>query len=235
MEDYEKITFTEAKDYIQNELSDKQLNAATLIKTKLCLSKNNKQYKIIYTPFEKLNHNAKIMMVGITPGETQLINAYKAIKNGQAKTSLEAKRIGAFSGKLNEVLIGSLNSIWPKRKELFGVKDCKELFTEKNDIVHSTSLLKDAVFEKASKKNSSSDYVKFKDAYKIFKSDLLLEELNRYFIKECNTLSESIPIICLGDGVFNVVTKLKEEEIIKQDKIIFIPHPSFHQQLAFLL
>lgn len=207
----------EAKPMI-TKLSNNQMNKNYLVNSKLCLYGNEK-IRIVYTPFEYVNKNAKLVLIGITPGETQLLNAYRAVIDGQSEK--EIKKIAAFSGDMRRVLVNSLNSIWPKG--LFDVSDCAELFGEKNCLIHSTSLLKDAVFEFNQTKNC---FVDFREANKIWKNDILYKEFENNFLSECKKLSEDIVLICLGDRVFDVIEEAKEKDLINQDNIIFIPHPS---------
>lgn len=212
------MTFSEAKPLIEK-LQDNQLNKDYLIrKSKLCFQ-NNKKYWIVYIPFESINKNAKLMLVGITPGETQLIESYKKVPT--VKTEKAAKKDGAFSGPLRGILIKTLKSIWPKG--LFDINDCKELFDDKNTVVHSTSLLKDSVFELNERTGQVEN---FRAANKILSDKMLSNELETYFINESKSFSVNTPIICLGKGVFNVVKKLAKEQRIEQHNIIFIPHPS---------
>lgn len=199
-------------------LSTEQINKDFLVNSNLCISKDER-YRIVYTPFEYVNKKSKIVLIGITPGQTQLINAYEAVIEN--KSEKEIKKIAAFSGDMRRVLINSLNSIWPK--DLFGVSDCTQLFNVKNDLIHSTSLLKDAVFEYDTK---TGCYIDFKEATKIWKNEILYKEFESNFLMECKKLPEDIVLICLGDKVFNVISEAKQKNLIRQNNIIFVPHPS---------
>ncbi len=43
--------------------------------------------KIYYAPFEYINPNARVVLVGITPGPTQMVNA-----NNEARRALQARK-----------------------------------------------------------------------------------------------------------------------------------------------
>lgn len=61
--------------------------------------------KIYYAPFEYINPSARIVLVGITPGPTQMVNANnearRALQAGKSNTEAiqAAKSVGAFSGE----------------------------------------------------------------------------------------------------------------------------------------
>ncbi|MEF8747353.1 MAG: hypothetical protein V5B31_05795 [Candidatus Accumulibacter propinquus] len=72
--------------------------------------------KIYYAPFEYINPSARIVLVGITPGPTQMVNANNEARRVllAGKTFSEAiqaaKGVGAFSGEpLRTNLINQLN------------------------------------------------------------------------------------------------------------------------------
>lgn len=60
--------------------------------------------KIYYAPFEYINPSARIVLVGITPGPTQMVNAnneaLRALQAGKSSTEAiqAAKSVGALSG-----------------------------------------------------------------------------------------------------------------------------------------
>ncbi|WP_202594173.1 hypothetical protein, partial [Frateuria defendens] len=72
--------------------------------------------QIYYAPFEYINPSARIVLVGITPGPTQMVNANnearRALQAGKPSTEAiqAAKSVGAFSGEpLRSNLINQLN------------------------------------------------------------------------------------------------------------------------------
>ena len=72
--------------------------------------------KIYCAPFEYINLSALIVLVGITPGPTQMVNANnearRALHLGKSRTEAiqAAKSVGAFSGEpLRSNLINQLN------------------------------------------------------------------------------------------------------------------------------
>ena len=109
--------------------------------------------KIYYAPFEYINPSARIVLVGITPCPTQMVNANnearRALHAGKSSTEAihAAKSVGAFSGEpLRSNLINQLNH-WGFHKWL-GLTDSANLFSTSRHLVQTTSLLRYPVFVK---------------------------------------------------------------------------------------
>lgn len=107
--------------------------------------------KIYYAPFEYINPDARIVLVGITPGPTQMVNANnearRVLKAGKssAEAIRAAKDVGAFSGEpLRSNPINQLNH-WGFHKWL-GLDDSTDLFSTSRRLVQTTSLLRYPVF-----------------------------------------------------------------------------------------
>lgn len=121
--------------------------------------------KIYYAPFEYINPSARIVLVGITPGPTQMVNANNEARRAlqAGKSSMEAiqaaKSVGAFSGEpLRSNLINQLNH-WGFHKWL-GLTDSADLFSTSRHLVQTTSLLRYPVFVKDDDYRGSPDMTK---------------------------------------------------------------------------
>ena len=121
--------------------------------------------KIYYAPFEYINQSARIVLVGITPGPTQMVNANNEARRAlQAGTSSEeviraAKSVGAFSGEpLRSNLINQLNH-WGFHKWL-DLSDSADLFSTSRHLVQTTSLLRYPVFVKDNDYRGAPDMIK---------------------------------------------------------------------------
>ena len=121
--------------------------------------------KIYYAPFEYINPSARIVLVGITPGPTQMVNANNEARRAlqAGKSSVEAiqaaKSVGAFSGEpLRSNLINQLNH-WGFHKWL-GLTDSADLFSTSRHLVQTTSLLRYPVFVKGDDYRGSPDMTK---------------------------------------------------------------------------
>ncbi len=109
-----------------------------------------------YAPFEHINIAAKVVVAGITPGTQQARNALLALKaalaDGHADTEALAiaKRTASFSGPIRNNLVSLLNRVGLHRA--LGLDSSASLFTDRSDLVHFTSVLRNPVF------NNGKDY-----------------------------------------------------------------------------
>lgn len=157
--------------------------------------------KIIFEPtgFEYLNTKAKVVIVGITPGNSQL----KGDREGLDLR--EIKRKNAFAGSMRPNLINMLDYIGINR--LLSIESCRSLWEEDFDKVDMTSLLKEATYEL--KKDGGK--MMFKDVKKIVKSEKLTRMLEVGFLLDCSKYEDEVLYVACGPGVYNVLKKLQTE------------------------
>ena len=101
------------------------------------------------TAFDYVNPKAKVVIVGITPGNSQL----KGDREGLDLR--EIKRKNAFAGSMRPNLVKMLDYIGVNR--LLDIESCSSLWEEDFDKVDMTSLLKEATYEL---KKDGSTYVR---------------------------------------------------------------------------
>lgn len=176
---------------------------------------------INYIPFDYVNTQAKIVLVGITPGFTQLKNALaeaqKQIKAGADEISIlqEAKKTGAFSGAMRPNLVGMLDCL--KVNEMLGIQSCDNLFGSANHLVHTTSVLRHPVFIGAENYNGTPNMTK---------NPLLLKFLTEHFAVEAATLKNAI-FVPLGPKVSEALSFLVKQGLINGANVLDgLPHPS---------
>lgn len=178
--------------------------------------------RIYYAPFEYINPRARIVLVGITPGPTQMANANnEARRRLQAgKSSVEAiqaaKSVGAFSGEpLRSNLINQLNH-WGFHNWL-GLGDCADLFSASRHLVQTTSLLRYPVFVKDDDYRGTPDMTKH---------PLLRRYLLENFVAEVDELKDAV-FVGLGPQVQKVLDRLILERVLKPDRVVGgMLHPS---------
>ena len=220
-----KKTLYEYKDKIKKlPIKDKYLKNEILIEDFLIDKENN--IEIYYAPHnEYLNPKAKIFIVGITPGFQQMSTAIStARKELESSDNIEdiqykCKVAGRFSGPLRKNIISMLNDI--KLNEFLNINDCSELFGDKDYLMHTVSFVPYPVFVK--KQNYTGH------TPKLLKSDFLMKYIYDNFIGEINKIDnfEDVLLIPLGRAVEEVLCKLKDENIIKENQILMgFPHPS---------
>lgn len=171
--------------------------------------------KIVFEPtgFGYVNQEAEVVIVGITPGNSQL----KGERKGLDKR--EIKRQNAFAGNMRPNLVKMLDYVGVNN--LLGIETCRSLWEEDFDRVEMTSLLKEATYE--IKKNGTKDM--FRHAWKIAKSVKLTKMLNDGFVKDCSLYGKARLFVACGPGVYDVLCELKEKGVISAP-IIGIAHPS---------
>jgi hypothetical protein len=178
--------------------------------------------KIYYAPFEYVNPNARVVLVGITPGPTQMTNANnearRALQSGKshAEAIRAAKSVGAFSGEpLRSNLIRQLNH-WGFHNWL-GLRDSADLFTTERNLVQTTSLLRYPVFV---------DDLDYRGTPDMTKHPLLRKYLLEHFVAEVEELTNAI-FVGLGPSVHRVLDTLITQKVLKPEKVISgMLHPS---------
>lgn len=177
---------------------------------------------MFYAPFEHSNHSARLILVGITPGPTQMANALQAIRaakaagRSDAEAMAEAKTFASFSGEpMRSNLIAQLNH-WGVHDWL-GLPDSVSLFGDASNLVHYTSLLRNPVFVGTTGYNGSPD---------MMRHPILQAQILENFVPEMQLLDKAL-ILGLGPKVHAVLDRLASMGKIPRDRYINgLLHPS---------
>ncbi|KVO53538.1 MULTISPECIES: hypothetical protein [Burkholderia cepacia complex] len=109
-------------------------------------------YVLRYTPFEYVNRGAKLVIVGITPGNTQLALSYgkaqELLRQGYPIDLIlrEVKKVGAFGGpSMRPNLVKMLRHF--HFDQLLGISDVESLWGSDADLLQSTSVVPHAAFK----------------------------------------------------------------------------------------
>jgi len=193
-----------------------------IVRDQRLLLDSQEDLSIYYAPFEYTNPKAKIVLVGITPGPTQMVNA-----NNEARRSLiagnnaitamkHAKETGGFSGEpMRSNLIKELND-WGIHKWL-RLQDSSELFSSSKDLLQTTSLLRYPVFI------NNRDY---RGQPNMLKNPLLRRYLFDYFVKDINSLEGAL-FFPLGSTATKIINELIKQGAIDSEKVMSgMCHPS---------
>lgn len=171
---------------------------------------------------EYINKEAKVFIIGITPGFQQM-NKSIAV----ARTCLEknlsfdesayiCKREARFFGIIRRNIIQMLDDL--DLNTVLHLGSCEELFSDKDFLLHTTSLIPYAVFINGKNYTGHSP--------RILKNELLTLFLETYFKPQAAQLQNAL-IIPLGKGVEEVLSRYTREGIIKEENILLgFPHPS---------
>ena len=179
--------------------------------------------EIYYAPHnEYINPNAKIFIVGITPGFQQMNTAIATARDGieQGKSveeiKYDCKVAGRFSGSLRKNIINMLDEI--NLNKSLNINSCDELFKERDYLLHTTSLIPYSVFSKGNNYTGHSP--------KLMKSEFLMKYVHENIRENIEKLGYVL-IIPLGKAVEEVLDDLVNKNIIKEEQILRgFPHPS---------
>ncbi|MUV36397.1 uncharacterized protein JNUCC1_00199 [Lentibacillus sp. JNUCC-1] len=130
---------------------NRPLEKDDLLNETFLLSKEN-NLRMYYAPHnEYLNQNARIVIVGITPGWQQMKKAYEqvlqCVDNEQTEDEdvlKQAKWAARFSGSMRRNLINMLDECG--LPDHLGLASSAELFSNKTNLLHTTSVIKYPVF-----------------------------------------------------------------------------------------
>lgn len=171
---------------------------------------------------EYKNEKAKIFIIGITPGFQQMSKsiaiARKAIEEKLPieEISYICKREGRFYGIIRKNIIDMLDEL--ELHKVLGMKSCRELFGDKDYLLHTTSIIPFAVFV------DEKNYTGHKP--KILRNDLLLKYAKGYFYPQVDTLKHAL-FIPLGKSVEEVLDMLIKAGVLEESQCLRgFPHPS---------
>jgi hypothetical protein len=174
-----------------------------------------------YAPFEHINPNAKIVLVGITPGRRQatdaLIALRKSLLEGKSMPSAlsVAKATASFAGAMRSNLSRMFDYVG--LNEHLGLASCSELFTTGASLVHYTSALRNPVFV---------DGANYSGQPKISATPVLANVVRDSFFKEARSLHGPL-WVPLG-GVAEVALQMAvSESLIPAEAVLSgFPHAS---------
>jgi hypothetical protein len=207
---------------IQNLPNKNIFDYSDLLITDLLIKTEN-NLSMYYAPLDYINHNAKIIIIGITPGFTQMDIAIRYAKKnlfiGRSYSTIlkHIKENAAFAGQMRINLINMLDELGLHK--LLNIKNCNLLFQkEYSKLSHMTSIIRYPVF------NNGKDYTGHSPT--ILKSNMLKDIIQNIFVDELKSIKCSI-IIPLGSAVSKVLKFISNEYYEIDNKCLFnFPHPS---------
>lgn len=164
---------------------------------------------------------AKVVIVGICPGWTQTELAFRTYCENldlELEQRLRAcKATSRFAGTMRKNLCQMLDQLHVNN--YLGLTASAELFTDKAELVHTTSLIKFPVFKQG---RNYSGY-----GPQILKSKLLRSYVTTYFLTELSVFTQPVLLIPLGKAVEEVLVSLQQEGQLKNCGLLTgFPHPS---------
>lgn len=217
----------------------------------LCETKPNADYpetlkmfevealSVYYSPFDYVNKDARLTIVGITPGHTQAekmnLEAVRLMKTGCSDKQILklCKPVGSFSGTLRTLLVTQLNFF--KFNEYLGIKDCASIFDKDSHLVNYTSIYKFPVFYNDGKRAQLNFNGGSKQGSKTARKELL-SYFKDYASAEFKAVSNSI-IVPLGPVVEKIMQDMNFSQDIQERITPKILHASGNNQtrIAYLI
>jgi hypothetical protein len=180
-----------------------------------------KRIDVAYAPFDHINRDARIVIVGLTPGRQQMRNAIlEARRLLRAGASIDEARAGAkvhasFSGPMRRNLVDMLDDIGVAR--LLGLGSTASLWAEASDAVHFTSVLRYPVFV---------DGANYSGAPHPVRTPILIDQVRQWFAEEARVLRHAL-FVPLGPKVAEAVEAVAAQAGIDPTRILTgLPHPS---------
>ena len=176
---------------------------------------------IYYAPFDVVNAEARIGLVGITPGLQQMQNALVAFRRAldagspPLEAAQAAKGTASFSGPMRPNLIAMLDYF--KVNQLLGIKSCKSLFGADSRLVYCTSALQFPVFRSGKNYNGSP---------KMEKHPMLLQQLLGGWAVQAARMPDVV-WVPLGGKVSESARILVQRGALDPDRVLDgLEHPS---------
>lgn len=206
-------TFEKYSSFIKNYDGD-PLAAALLLA-------RDGQLSSYYAPFEWVNPQARVVLVGITPGRTQAANALaeakRALQQGASSEEVlrRAKSTGAFSGAMRPNLVSLLDAV--NLNAWLGISSCEELFGRSSALLQTASVLQFPVFVDSENYNGTPDPTKH---------PLLRAQVQEHFAPLCARLPSAV-FIPLGPVPSRVLAWLASQGALSTRRVLDgLPHPS---------
>ncbi|MBL0385997.1 hypothetical protein JJB07_04965 [Tumebacillus sp. ITR2] len=181
--------------------------------------------EIYYAPHnDYINTAAKVCIVGITPGWQQMELSFRQVRDDlQAQTfSLDeiarrAKEVAGLAGTMRKNVIEMLDDLGLPEK--VGVPTAAHLFSDRRDLLHTTSLIHDPVFVKGRNYTGHTP--------QIASTPILKTYAYEKFPHEWKQLTHNPLLIPLGKSVADILATLIDEGVLDRERCLLgFPHPS---------
>ena len=200
--------------------SEAEIRSDVTLRSRLLLSRS-KDIVVSYAPFEYIEQGAKVVIVGITPGEQQARNALlearrQLILGANYGTAIEkAKVFASFSGPMRTNLIAMLDHVGLHRWA--GLGSMAELWDGRSDLVHFTSALRYPVFVNGDNYSGQPSMTA---------TPVLRELLDTCLREEAVALSKAI-WIPLGPKATQRIEWIIQQGVLDRNNVLIgLPHPS---------
>nr|WP_250807170.1 uracil-DNA glycosylase family protein [Neorhizobium tomejilense] len=179
------------------------------------------ELSVAYAPFDHVNREARIVIVGITPGATQMEAGLHAVRSGylmglpEEQILERAKTHASFSGDMRSELVTLLDYIGMNRA--LGIETAADLWGAAGHLAHFTSALRYPTF---------IDGANYNGTPAVKASPLLSRHAQLWFGSEAKELGEAV-FVLLGPKVDEIALPILRSAGVTDDRIISdFCHPS---------
>ena len=177
-----------------------------------------------YIPFEHIERGARLVLVGITPGPTQLKLSYeeagRLIRTGASDEIIlcEAKRVAGFGGSsMRPNLVRMLNHF--DFAGIYGLPDIETLWGSDAHLLHSTSVVPHAAFRK--------DRMFAGPFAEVMASPVFRESFLRDFVGSIPELNPDARFVALGQTARDALDWCVANGHLSRDQVLgAFAHPS---------
>lgn len=185
-------------------------------------------YGSFYAPFDWVNKQADVMLVGLTPGPAQARIAWQSFIAamqagcGVEEASRQAKQAAAFQnpgGQMRRTIAEQMDHFG--MNGLLGIESCEDLFDKAATRAHYTSVLRHPVWKDKGGSMSGEE---------IMRSARLREIVDQYMTKEL-VLAPDAWVVTLGKEVDLVIDDLVQRGRLSRDRVLSgLKNPSSQQK-----
>lgn len=176
--------------------------------------------EVFYAPFDHVNRHARLILVGITPGPTQIRKAFGTarIRMAEALSRTEvlrqAKLAASFAGVMRSNLVRMLDEIGLQRH--LHIDSCASLFGSDCRLLHPTSAVRYPVFVNREPYRGQA----------LTEKPLLLDYVSVFLARELKVAPGAL-VIPLGKSAASALKFLVSEEGLDEKRCLWdFPHPS---------
>src|SRR5690349_22088636 len=143
---------------------------------------------VYYAPFGSMRPAAKLAIIGVTPGWTQMEIAYRIARRellagrSPEEAYREAKRQASFGGSMRRLLVGMLDDLAVPK--LLVLRSSHDLFEGASELLHTTSAIRYPVFVGGRNYTGSTPAIE--------RSPLLMDYARRILAPELSQLSGAL-------------------------------------------
>ena len=178
--------------------------------------------EIFWAPFDYVNRDANLVIVGVTPGPNQALLSFRAMQKTAATGSdpqAELEKIKAESSFRGDVIESNLKSLLEHSglAERAGIQNIDGLWTSEAFKVHFTSTVRYPTFINSQLFNNQIDLLRHSELRKYIES---------YLAEELASVRADAAIVALGQKGPRLVRHAAKVAGIDPRRVVALPHPS---------